>query len=323
MGALIVTLLAFGAGFLAIFSINLVFTDLFQRDMQQIRRRVEMEQYERERERAREQVKTQQGRLSELAEEALRDTAERKTLGERLDDALEQAGLRVSPARVMTIAAGAAAMTAGLGWLLTGGRWYGALIGVIGVATPLLYVQMKRRQRLEMLRSQLPDALELMSRTMRAGQTITQAMFAVSQEFKAPIATEFGYCYEQQNLGLSPEIALRDLARRTGLLEIKIFVVGLLVHRQAGGNLTQLLDNLSTIIRERFKLRGKVKALTGEGRMQAMMLMALPPIMFVLLLVVNRTYAMKHFEHPELLVATLISMAIGAFFIRRIVNFDF
>jgi tight adherence protein B len=323
MSALLVTVLAFVAGFLAIFSINLVLTDLFQRDLQQIRRRMEMEEYERERERARQSVQTQQTRLSDLAQEAFRESMERKTRGERLDDLLEQAGLRISPARLLAMAAGAAAVTAGLGWLLTGGRWQGALAAVVGIAVPLLYVQSKRHQRLEKLRGQLPDALELMSRTMRAGQTITQAMHAVSQEFKAPIATEFGYCYEQQNLGLSPEIALRDLARRTGLLEIKIFVLGLLVHRQTGGNLAQLLDNLSTIIRERFKLRGKVKALTAEGRLQAIMLLALPPIMFVLLLIVNRTYAMKHFDHPQLLAGTLVSMTLGAVFIRKIVNFDF
>ena len=105
-----------------------------------------------------------------------------------------------------------------------------------------------------------------MGRVVRAGQTISQALQAVADEFPPPIAAEFAYCYEQQNLGLSPESALRDLARRTGLLEIKIFVLALLVQQQTGGNLAELLDKLSGIIRERFRIRGQIKTLTAEGR---------------------------------------------------------
>ena len=127
-----------------------------------------------------------------------------------------------------------------------------------------------------------------MARVIRAGQTMSQALLAVADEFPPPIAGEFSYCYEQQNLGLSPETAFRDLARRTGLLEIKIFVLALLVQQQTGGNLAELLDKLSAIIRERYRIRGQIKTLTAEGRMQAMVLLALPPGMFLLMLVMNR-----------------------------------
>src|SRR5439155_11050220 len=128
-----------------------------------------------------------------------------------------------------------------------------------------------------------------------------QAMQAVADEFDPPVAAEFAYCYEQQNLGLSPEISLRDLARRTGLLEIKIFVLALLIQQQAGGNLAELLDNLATIIRERFKIRGKIKTLTAEGRVQAAVLLALPPGMFLLILILNRSYGQVLIDHPGLL----------------------
>ena len=110
---------------------------------------------------------------------------------------------------------------------------------------PLFYVQFKRKARLEKLRSQLPDAFDLMGRVIRAGQTMSQALLAVADEFAQPIAGEFAYCYEQQNLGLPPETAFRDLSRRTGLIEIKIFVLALLVQQQTGGNLAELLDKLS------------------------------------------------------------------------------
>ena len=152
-----------------------------------------------------------------------------------------------------------------------------AMIAVpIGAVLPLYYVQRVRRARSAKLLGQLPAAFELMSRVVRAGQTISQALRAVSDEFPPPLAAEFASCYEQQNLGLSLESALRDLARRTGLLEIKIFVLALLVQQQTGGNLAELLDKLSGIIRERFQMHGQIRTLTAEGRAQAAVLLVLP-----------------------------------------------
>ncbi len=119
------------------------------------------------------------------------------------------------------------------------------MVGAIAIPLPWLYVLLKRHQRLDRLREQLPDAFELMSRVLRAGQTISQAMQAVAEEFSRPISLEFLYCSEQMNLGLSPEQALRILGQRTGLLEIKIFILSVVVHRNTGGNLAELLDKLS------------------------------------------------------------------------------
>jgi tight adherence protein B len=193
---------------------------------------------------------------------------------------------------------------------------------LIGAAVPVVYVNMKRNQRQEKLLSQLPDAFDLMSRVIRAGQTMSQGLQAVSDEFSPPIAGEFAFCYEQQNLGLSSETAMRELARRTGLVELKIFVLAMLVQQQTGGNLAEMLDKLSAIVRERYKMRGKVKALTAEGRMQAMVLLGLPPGMFLLMLLLNRQFAGILLEYPPLLWGIVISESIGALWIRKIVNFD-
>jgi tight adherence protein B len=199
-----------------------------------------------------------------------------------------------------------------------------AALGGLGMFwIPILWVRRKRTQRLEALRGQLPDALELMGRVLRAGQTMTQAMLAVSKEFRAPVATEFALCYEQQNLGLSADVTLHELSKRTGLIELKIFVLALLVHRRAGGNLAELLEKLSGTIRERYKIRGRVKALTAEGRLQGIVLLAMPPLIFGMLHVVNRPYAMKLYDHPGLIGVSIVSMALGALLIRKIVNFDF
>ncbi|MCH5377142.1 MAG: type II secretion system F family protein, partial [Planctomycetes bacterium] len=156
-----------------------------------------------------------------------------------------------------------------------------------------------------------------------AGQTVAQSYQTVADECPAPISEEFGYCYEQQNLGLSPEAAMKELARRTGLLELKIFVMAVMIHRQTGGNMSELLDKLGRVIRDRTRIRGSVKALTAEGRLQAYVLLALPPALLAVMLVINRPYAMILFEHYWLLIITGVSMAIGAVWMRKIVNFDF
>jgi tight adherence protein B len=236
---------------------------------------------------------------------------------------IEQSGLDVAPQRVLLFMAITGAGVGLLGSLLRQSLLIGGLAGLMGASAPLLYVAYKRKVRLAKLMAQLPDAFDLMARVIRAGQTVSQALQAVADEFDPPIAAEFAYCYEQQNLGLPPEAALRDLARRTGLLEIKIFVLALLVQQQTGGNLAEILDNLAAVIRERFRIRGKIRALTAEGRLQAIILLALPPLMFVLILFLNRSYGQVLLQHPGLLIGVFVAEFFGALWIRKIVNFDF
>jgi tight adherence protein B len=169
---------------------------------------------------------------------------------------------------------------------------------------------------------QLPDAFDLMARVVRAGQTMSQALQAVADEFDQPLAGEVTYCVEQQNLGLPTEVALRDLARRTGLLEIKIFVLALLVQQQSGGNLAETLDKLANVVRERFKMQGKIKALTAEGRMQAIILLILPVALMCFMTAANKAYADSLAKNPWIIGVMLGSEALGAVFIRKIVNFD-
>jgi tight adherence protein B len=162
-----------------------------------------------------------------------------------------------------------------------------------------------------------------MARVVRAGQTLAQALLAVADEFPQPISGEFAYCYEQQNLGLPPEVAFRDLNRRTGVIELKIFVLAVLVQQQTGGNLAELLLKLSAVVRDRYQIRGTIRTLTAEGRMQGLVLAALPPVMLLLMLVLNAKYVGVLFDHPNILFGTFGVEFIGALWIRKIVNFDF
>jgi tight adherence protein B len=216
------------------------------------------------------------------------------------------------------------ALAAGLlSGLLTRSIVVSVLVAPLAGCLPLVWVSMMRAARLKKLQSQLPDAFDLMGRTMRAGQTMSQALQAVADEAGAPLSEEFGYCYDQQNLGMSPEAAMRDLSRRTGLLEIKIFVLAVMIHRQTGGNLAELLEKLSFVIRERYRIQGMITGLTAEGKMQAYIMLALPVCLMGALFVVNRSYAMELFNYPVALGVMFGFMGLGWFWMTRIINFDY
>jgi tight adherence protein B len=313
--------LTFVAGVLAVLGVYSILSDLFLRDRSRVNQRVDEEFRKRQREHARKSTLFRN--LGQIAAEAALDERAERSWRRRFEALIEQSGLELTPQRLLGITTCAALGLGLLGGLIRQSFLVGGIGALVGAGGPLLYVAYKRRARLEKLLSQLPDAFDLMARVIRAGQTTAQALQAVADEFDAPIAAEFAYCYEQQNLGLSPEIALRDLARRTGLLEIKIFVLALLVQQQTGGNLAQLLEKLAAVVRERFRIRGKIQTLTAEGRLQAAVLLVLPPAMFVAILVLNYSYGEVLLAHPSLLVGMLVSELVGALWIRKVVNFDY
>jgi tight adherence protein B len=247
----------------------------------------------------------------------------RRSLRDRFDDVVEQSGLALTPQRLLVLMAAAGLLLGTATGILSRSWIAGVITGLIGTAAPFVFVRFKRRRRLDKLLSQLPDALELIGRLIRAGQTISQAFLGVADEFQPPISAEFAYCYEQQKLGLSPDIALRELGQRVGLAEMKIFILGVLVQRQTGGNLAELIDNLATLIRERFRIKGKIRVLTAEGRMEATVLLAMPPVVFGLIYFLNQSYASLLFEHPKVIWGMLGLMLVGLLWIRRIISFDF
>jgi tight adherence protein B len=315
------SLFLFLAAVLTVAGAYSILSDLYLRDRSRMGKRVDEEFRKRQRDRA--QKSTLFKNLGALAAEAASEQENDSSLRRRFEDMVEQSGMDITPRRLLTIAGGLGVGLAGVTLLLTTNLLGTAIVFVAGGAAPLVYVQLKRKARLYKMLSQLPDTFDLMSRVIRAGQTVAQALQAVADEFQPPIAAEFAYCYEQQNLGLPAEESLRDLARRTGLLEIKIFVLAMLVQQQTGGSLAELLDKLANMVRERFRLQGKIKALTAEGRFQAVVLLALPPAMLLLIMILNRAYGRILFEHPNLLVTMVVAEGIGALWIRKIVNFDY
>ena len=296
MSATFLSVMTFLAVVTAVAGVYSILTDLFLRDRSRVTRRIDVEFVKRQRDEARKlSLFKDPGQIGVELQAHDDDRSVRR----RFEAMVEQSGLNLTAGRLLAQSA-AAGLVLGIIVGLLCQKPLAALIAVpIGAALPLYYVQRVRRARSAKLLGQLPAAFELMSRVVRAGQTISQALRAVSDEFPPPLAAEFASCYEQQNLGLSLESALRDLARRTGLLEIKIFVLALLVQQQTGGNLAELLDKLSGIIRERFQMHGQIKTLTAEGRAQAAVLLVLPLVMFGLILFLNPDYAGILLARPD------------------------
>lgn len=321
MSAPMLSLLTFLAVVLGVMGTYSILTDLFLHDRTRIKTRIDDEFRRKQRSKA--EHSSLFRNLHQFAAEADADGEGRKTVSQRFTAMVEQSGLDVTPRKVLMTAVGVGLAVGVLAGVASRNPLWGAGGFPVGAICPILYVRQKKKARMEKLSSQLSDAFDLMARVIRAGQTMSQALLAVSDEFAPPIASEFSYCYEQQNLGMPPEATYKDLARRNDLVEIKLFVLALLVQQQTGGNLAELLDKLSGVLRERYRIRGVVKTLTAEGRMQAVVLMAMPPVIFLAMLVLSHEYAIQLFQYPKLIAVTVVSEGIGALWIRKIVNFEY
>ncbi len=197
------------------------------------------------------------------------------------------------------------------------------IVGLCFGALPFFWLLFRRKRRFAKFASQLPEALELVARALRAGHSLAAGFHLVSQEMSVPISVEFGRVFEEQNLGIPFEEALESLSERIPNLDLKFFVTAVILQRQTGGDLAEILDKIGTLVRERFKIWGQVQALTGEGRLSGIVLLALPPVLFVTVYRMNPEYLMLLFTDElgkKMLVAGIASQLFGALVIRKIVN---
>ncbi|TWT39964.1 Bacterial type II secretion system protein F domain protein [Phycisphaerae bacterium RAS1] len=188
---------------------------------------------------------------------------------------------------------------------------------------PVLYLFRARKKRLNRLVDQLPDVFELLSQALRAGHSLASGMQLVAKEMPDPAGIEFGRVFHEQNLGLKIEDAMRNMADRVDMLDVRFFVTAVLIQRQTGGDLAEVLDKIGSVIRERIKLFGTVQALTAEGRLSGYVLLALPVIVFVVMLQVNREYAMLLLTNPigkMMLTIAIVMQIMGWLMIKKIVN---
>ena len=313
--------MAFFAGFAFVAGLNFFMVEVIEDRRKQQVALAKEEMRLRQAERARIELldkEAQKKAVSQIAE-----YYENPTLWAKWKLLVSQSGLVGIKAETLFVIAICIALVGGGIIAIPTRSWSFGVLGGVAMSTfPFLFVLFKRKQRQKKLLSQLPDAYEMLSRILRSGQTVSQAMRAIADEFSSPLAEEFAYCWEQQNLGLTPEASLKELARRTGVLEVKIFVVALTINSTAGGNLSQLLNKLSQVIRDREKMREKVVALTAEGRLQAYMMIALPIGLAGVMSLISPTYLVPLFDYKALIAGTLLWMGVGYFWMQRIINFD-
>jgi tight adherence protein B len=194
---------------------------------------------------------------------------------------------------------------------------------VLGFVLPWGWLWWRRRGRFNKFETQLPDALDLMSRALRSGHSLSSGLNIVSTEMQAPISVEFRNVYDEQNLGISMEQALRNMLVRMPNMDLKFFVTAVAIQRQAGGDLAEVLSKISYIVRERFKILGQVKALTGEGRMSGVVLMGLPVVLFFTVYYLNPEYIMPLFNRElgrRMVTVAVIMQIVGALIIKKIVD---
>jgi tight adherence protein B len=188
---------------------------------------------------------------------------------------------------------------------------------------PLMWLMWRRARRFKKFSKQLPDAMELIARALRSGHSLASALQVIVNEMPEPISQEFNIAYEEQNLGISIDQALRNVFKRIPNLDFKFFATAVAIQRQSGGDLAEILDKIGYIIRERFRILGQVQALTGEGRISGIVLMALPICLFFAVWKLNPDYVMLLFEDEvgkQMVAVAIVLQLLGAFAIKKIIS---
>lgn len=247
-------------------------------------------------------------------------------LTERLSKLLllfEQADSPIKAEMFFSITFGLATVSVIIGWATNSPAPLLPVFALIGGSLPFGWLLMRRRSRFKKFAMQLPDAMELVARALRSGHSLSSGLHVVVEEMPAPISTEFAVAYEEQNLGVPIEQALKSMLRRMPNMDLKFFVTAVAIQRQAGGDMAEILDKIGYIIRERFKILGQVQALTGEGRISGIVLMVLPIALFFAVYYLNKEYVMLLFTDEmgrKMIAAAAVLQVLGAVAIKKIVN---
>jgi len=242
-----------------------------------------------------------------------------------LQNLLSQADLKIRAGNILVLCCLSAAAFGTIGVLLTrslkGNQslLFGLVGAVVGGILPYSFAS-KRFQKFEEL---FPEAIDTLARAVRAGHAFTTALEMIANEIGEPVATEFRKLFEEQKFGLPVRDALLNLSDRIPLVDVKFFVTAVMLQRETGGNLAEILDNLSYVIRERFKIMRQVRVYTAQGRLTMLLLMALPPIIIIVMRVMNPSFIEPLFTDPlghALIVGGITLQTVGYFVIRKIIQ---
>ncbi|MBV8859955.1 MAG: type II secretion system F family protein [Acidobacteria bacterium] len=236
---------------------------------------------------------------------------------------LDQADLHITVSRLLMLALMAGLLAALAVSMLTISKLLMVVGGAVAAAVPFLHIMYKRKKRLNAFLEHLPDALELMARALQAGHAFAESLHMVSTEMPEPIATEFRKTYEEQNLGLSLKLALENLSERVPLLDLRFCITAIMIQRETGGNLAEILEKVSHTIRERFRILEDLNTLTTSSRMSAWILCALPLFVALAVTFMNPDYMSVLWKDPRghnLLYAAGFMQLTGMLIIRKILK---
>ncbi len=238
---------------------------------------------------------------------------------------IEQSGIRVSVSAIVVISLLLAVVLGVVVAVFVQWFWAPAIAALVGLALPTLYLRFKRRQRIRKFEEQFPEALDLLSRAIRAGHAFTTALGMAAEEMKDPSGPEFRKTFDQQNFGLPLKDALTGLMERVPLMDVRFFVTAVMIQRETGGNLSEILDNLAHVVRERFKILRQVRVYTAHGRLTGYVLMALPAALAVALSFINPEHMASLFRErmgQMMLVGAIVMQTIGYFWVRQVVKIE-
>jgi tight adherence protein B len=271
-----------------------------------------------------EDVEVQLARTELMSEiPAMNRALMRVPVATRLKRMLDQADLQITVTRLLMFSAMAGLLAAMAASVLTISLVVICAAGLAAAGVPFLHVWWARRKRLNKFLEHLPDALELMSRALQAGHAFAESLHMISEEMPEPIATEFRKTYEEQNLGLSLKLALENLTQRVPLLDLRLCVTAIMIQRETGGNLAEILEKVAHTIRERFRIMEDLKTLTTSSRMSAWILCGLPIFVACAVTVMNPDYMSILWKDPRghnLIAVAMTLQVTGMLVIRKILR---
>jgi tight adherence protein B len=254
---------------------------------------------------------------------ALDSLLRRSTRVSAIQEALTQAGMKIRAGNFLTMCFGCGVVAALAALLWAGNPAIAWAALVIGAFVPYSFVSYRRQKRFEKIEELFPEAIDTLARAVRAGHAFTTALEMIGNEITEPLAGEFRKLYEEQKFGMPVRDALMNFTERIPLVDIKFFVTAVMLQRETGGNLAEILDNLSYVIRERFKIQRQVRVHTAQGRLTMALLMAMPPVVVVVLELFSPDFVRPLFHDPIghfLVVVSIALQTIGYFVIRKIIR---
>jgi tight adherence protein B len=245
--------------------------------------------------------------------------------GSPLARLIEQSGVVIAPSTIALVSLMLALVLAVVVLLLIKQPLAAVFAGIVGAMLPWLWLRHRRSARLKRFEEQFPEALDLLSRAIRAGHAFQTAMGMCADEMPEPVGTEFKKSFEQQNFGLPLKDVLNEMTERVPILDVKFFVTAVLIQRETGGNLAEILDNLAHVVRERFKILRQVRVHTAHGRFTGYVLMALPAALAAVLAWLNPEHMDLLFKEKmgqTMIMGAIVMQTIGYFWIRWVIKIE-